>query len=556
MTIPTTTTTPTKATTTPTTLDEVWWNKNNDDNDNQERIRLPKGADGIIRTIVAQEIFLKWVTACYKNQQQRHKRQDQSSSKLQEYSGTNNDADATSAQRMEQESSTVPTTVCSEDDDDTSMFRDIHELIQQYPGICHHTFEFQLDDNETRYLYPLAMVCCLEKAPMNLIQTAHQANPQALHHAESIKGCRPLHYACSFRASLAVVSFLIAQDVEGITVPRRDQMLPLHLAVYFLAPDEVTNYLLDVNPNSVFQSDDGFWGALHAAAACGKASLGIVSRLYNMNPGCILQVDNKGRTPLHLACWQRGNLPVVQFLLERAPQALYMEDVRLESCLFRAARSQNKQVLEVLLQHGHRHLAAGAAAAGAARQDDGNGGHANNNIEQQEQQQQQQQQARPPPPPNAGTAAPLPLPPTDDLGATLLHFAALDNTPAVVEYLINCYPSMVTTQTQDRDEYLPLHTAVHFHAPLKNIELLVEHDPQTLLTPNGHGAIALDLVHKRNSSRATTVDITTNTGQQPENGGGVILAQDCAKTLKCLALSVYLKDATKNAQLASECMVE
>ena len=76
----------------------------------------------------------------------------------------------------------------------------------------------------------------------------------------------------------------------------------------------------------------------------------------------------------------------------------------------------------------------------------------------------------------------------------MLHFAALDNTSDVVKYLVDQYPTMVTTQTRDRDDYLPIHTACHFGAPLENIKVLVEADPTTLWVKNGHDQAPKDLV--------------------------------------------------------------
>ena len=315
------------------------------------------------------------------------------------------------------------------------LLNELRYLIHQFPGICHRKYEFFLDKEEKRELYPLALVCCLLPT-IDLLDAAYEANPRALHVKESEKGSQPLHYSCSFRSALPVVQYLLSKHPSGIKEPRNDGMLPLHLAVYFRSPDDVTNFILEAWPSGSRCLDDGLWSPLHAAAS-GRANLRIVQLLYNLYPTSILTLDNKGRTPLHLSCWHKGNDEVVAFLLRHHPQALHMEDSRFETCLFRAARSQSASVLQLFLALGD--------------------------------------------------------PPLDDLGATILHFAILDNTTDVVQYLIDRYPIMITTQTADRDRYLPLHTASHFDAPLNNVRLLVQANPQTLFIPNGHGKLPLEL---------------------------------------------------------------
>ena len=101
-------------------------------------------------------------------------------------------------------------------------------------------------------------------------------------------------------------------------------------------------------PTAARLFDDLGWSALHAGAS-GQASLRLLSRLYQLNPESILKFDRKGRTPLHLACWHKGNDSVISFLLKQAPAALRMEDSQFETCLFRAARSQSLSMIQIIL---------------------------------------------------------------------------------------------------------------------------------------------------------------------------------------------------------------
>ncbi|KAL7579612.1 hypothetical protein ACA910_007977 [Epithemia clementina (nom. ined.)] len=359
-------------------------------------------------------------------------------------------------------------------------------IIREFPGLCHRTYKIQWDnENETRELYPLAILACLQPPSIELLEFVYQAFPAALGHKESVKGTMPFHYACTFRASLEVVDWMLQKEPSFVKIPRNDGMYPLHLAIFFKAPMEVVNRLLEVWPEAAKQDYSGEWSILHAAAA-GQASLDLVKRIYELNPESVLSLDERRRTPLHQACWKRGNLPVIRYLVECAPQVLDMEDDSSETPLFRASRNQSLDVMQYLLD----------VVAAATDADE--------NTE--------------------ATQSP----PLDDLGATLLHFAALDNTEDVVEFLLQKHPEMATVQTRCRDRYTPLHSACHYSgggaaaaaakslpnnrrtknlqsaiprtSNLANFQVLVRHSPQVLTMVNGDGKTPLETAEEVGSA--------------------------------------------------------
>ena len=392
--------------------DESW-----NDYDEKGRWTVPEGAAMIVKQFAAEQIFWELV--------------DRVVVADDDGSTTTRPTTKTTRTTTARSSSTSPRV----------NFSELANLIYQYPGLCHRTYTIQWDhENETRELYPLAILACLQPPSLELLQFVYQAYPPALNHRESVKGTLPFHYACTFRASLEVVDWMLQLDSNVVRISRTDGMYPLHLAIFFQSPTNVVNRLLQVWPEAAQQDYTGEWSILHAAAA-GQASLDLVQRVYQLNPQSVVSLDERERTPLHQACWKRGNLPVIQFLVECAPHTLHLEDDSAETPLFRASRNQSLEVMQYLLTSPPALVA--AAAAAAAANPDNRDNH---------------------PPHNHAAAAPLhpPPPPLDDLGATLLHFAALDNTEDVVEYLLQQHPEMALVQTRCRDRYTPLHSACHY----------------------------------------------------------------------------------------------
>ena len=331
---------------------------------------------------------------------------------------------------------------CVMDDTRNPDYRQLTYLLHEFPGLCHRKYEIKWENDGRRNLYPLSILCCLQP-PLELLKFVYQVFPSALTDTEAVKGTMAFHYACTFQASLDVVEWMMELDRKLLNTPRKDGMYALHLAVFFKAPPEVVDRLMNAWPEGLVLDYTGEWSLLHAAAA-GKADISLVRKLYEANPQSITCLDERRRTPLHQACWKRGNPEVVAFLLEKGPQVLYMEDDQGDTPMFRAVRNQSLEVVRLLLP------------------DD---------------------------------------PPLDDMGATLLHFATLDNTVDVVDFLLEEHPNMAVMHTQERDRYTPLHSACHFSNDLATVQTLVRHNPSLVNTVNGHGKTPLETAREFSSSK-------------------------------------------------------
>ena len=189
--------------------------------------------------------------------------------------------------------------------------------------------------------------------------------------------------------------------------------------------ERIIQWLVQTWPSALtLACDYEQWTVLHAAAR-GQATAEVVQYLVSRGASTSA-LDERGRTPLHLACRKRGNDSVVEYLLRHAAPTLLSEDVVGLTPLFYAARHQSTSVLENLLNEAPRNV-------------------------------------------------PLPQNPflVDHPGHSLLHYAALDNTPSEITYLAQRFPEMLTLRLRQDSGYTPLHLACHFGAPLENIETLV-----------------------------------------------------------------------------------
>ena len=441
---------------------------------------LPRGADWIVREVCAQELLRQVLDGRFLDA-------PAASSSL---PGNDDNEQTTEHEGAAGIEDAIPTARSLSAND----FCTVRHLIATYPGICRCRYEFRWEGGDTRYLYPLAMLSLLQP-PLELIHLTYEAFPQALTIAEPTKGCIPLHYACSVEGSLELVSFLLDQNPETIRTKRLDGMMPLHLASYFQAPSPIVDYLYEQYPEAIAMVDHEQWTPLHAAAR-GTASLQVVERLYQWRPESALELDEARRTPLHLACMKRGHFHVVERLYQCEPAALAMQDVHTLTPLFHAAKCQSAQTLQFLLQQLR-------------------------NAQEQEQQVEQENEPAveaPRIPQNPERAhIPLPqlqaqqqppqqqspqswLPPSDHLGATVLHFAVAANTPEVVDYLCRAFPPLAEALCTERMRYTALHVACLCDAPVPNVQALLRHYPETLLTRTGQGHDCLHIARKSNVS--------------------------------------------------------
>lgn len=335
----------------------------------------------------------------------------------------------------------------------------LKDLVQQFPGACLRTYEFRWEDGQTRQLYPFAMLCCLRPS-LWLVEVFYKANPKAISIQESKRGSLPIHYSCAFEASLDVVQFLHEKHPSGAATPRKDQVYPLHLACgYYRGQPDVINFLLDKYPSGArHRCTDLYWFPLHSAAQ-GGAPVSALERLYHLYPEGVTGLDKYGKTPLHTACRSKGNLENVAFLIQVGPEALQMEDYGHFKPIFLAAMYQTPDVIQLLLQHTRERV--------------------------------------------------------DNLGATLLHWAAVRNAANVVDFLARTFPEMLTARTRDRDQYTPLLGACLNDGSVDSIRVLLRHNRQALYLADGDGRMPLQAAIHANAN-AAILELLTNELEQHE----------------------------------------
>eukprot|EP00522_Entomoneis_paludosa_P015969 CAMPEP_0172459606 /NCGR_PEP_ID=MMETSP1065-20121228/33352_1 /TAXON_ID=265537 /ORGANISM="Amphiprora paludosa, Strain CCMP125" /LENGTH=425 /DNA_ID=CAMNT_0013214349 /DNA_START=88 /DNA_END=1365 /DNA_ORIENTATION=- len=332
-------------------------------------------------------------------------------------------------------------------------YRVIYDVVKEFPGTCFRSYNVVWEDGSTRQLLPLAIICCL-RASLDTVKAVYDANPDAVFTKEPFKDALPFHLACAFEASLEVVEFIHFKNTKAIETPRNDGVLPLHLASgFYLGEPSVVNFLIDQCPDSANKVCNLIrWSPLHSACHGGVRDTAVLERLHQLNPAMIDQNDRHGRTPLHLACRSRsGNAPAIDFLVKASPAAVNIED-ELDGWtpVFLVCIHQSPDTIEALLDSM---------------------------------------------PPNSLTVMP-------HGGSTLLHWAAIANSPESVDYLARRFPEMLKHQTTDGAKDTPLSCAIDNDAPLENIKVLIERYPAALYMKDGIGRRPLIAAKVNRASKA------------------------------------------------------
>ena len=322
----------------------------------------------------------------------------------------------------------------------------ICNIVCEFPETCQKKFEFRWEDGSTRQLLPLAVLCCLDPT-LTTIQTVYEAYPNAISVREPYKKALPFHLATAFEASLDVVQYLYSKNKLAIQTERLDGVYPIHLACGFYRGDaSVLNFLLEEYPESASKVCTIIeWSPMHSACHGGVTDLEFLQKLHALDPTMIHKGDKHGRTPLHLACRSRkGNPQMIQFLVQNAPTTIHVRDA-LDGWtpLFLACLHQSPPVIEALLDC----------------MDDAN---VRRMVD-------------------TGT------------GCTILHWAAMGNTPDAVQVLAQRFPDLLLVQTQDTTRETPLCRAVAMRAPMETIRILIQYGPQAMWMENSAGLRPLQL---------------------------------------------------------------
>lgn len=149
-------------------------------------------------------------------------------------------------------------------------------------------------------------------------------------HKPNLDGRLPLHVACATKhPSLPVVTFLLQRAPREIRAKDRNGMLPLHVAcAHIHASLAVVQRLVHAwadGDTGMDQDDDGA-GELEQATMVNErgGEGGMVNDRSNANNslGGLKVTTPEGNTALHLACYYKAPLDVVQFLVHRWPQSV------------------------------------------------------------------------------------------------------------------------------------------------------------------------------------------------------------------------------------------
>lgn len=198
----------------------------------------------------------------------------------------------------------------------------------------------------------------LRGAPVDTIKRLLEEHPDQVDMTWE-EGCRPMHYACSYGASLAVmrlladadprcmkrrddsgqtplhtiltrsearvleaVQFIIERDPETLGVADASLNLPLHIALDHNAPEQVVEVLLRGNLEAAEARSGSGWMPLHWGCARAHPP-SAVRMLLEACPSAVRE-RAEGHLPIHLACKKSStSLETVKLLVDA-----YSESVR------------------------------------------------------------------------------------------------------------------------------------------------------------------------------------------------------------------------------------
>jgi ankyrin repeat protein len=159
--------------------------------------------------------------------------------------------------------------------------------------------------------------------------------PDSVHTANG-KGKLPLHVACATKhPNLTVVTLLLTKGPRDIRTTDTAGFLPLHTAVghthsSLAVVQRLVHAWADGAPGDKEANDEGGpeVGPLEVAAVVHEPGdpPRVPEPAENALGGLKIKTPTEGHTPLHLACYYKAPLDVVQFLVHRWPQAIFEQN--------------------------------------------------------------------------------------------------------------------------------------------------------------------------------------------------------------------------------------
>jgi len=155
------------------------------------------------------------------------------------------------------------------------------------------------DGDHESHVLPIHVAVSLH-APLEVVKSIVEANPECLMKKESSFKRLPIHVACQFAAPVEVVEYLSQEYIAGTLEPDVLGRLPLHYACSNGAPMYVVKALLKANTASCLYEDYGGWLPLHVAVHFG-ASTEVVQEIIHACPAAVTIKTKKRSTALSLA---------------------------------------------------------------------------------------------------------------------------------------------------------------------------------------------------------------------------------------------------------------
>ena len=205
--------------------------------------------------------------------------------------------------------------------------------VLHYSAICNSlskdVIDYLVSQNERRLLMttakgstPLHLACARQQSLDNLMLFVDKE--KSVLRVRNNKGRTPFFLACCEKTSLEVIKYLIESCLSSLGMPDLDGYTPLHAAC---CSDQLSLELIEFlvtwdKMTLTAKATNGGNGrtALHIASALtGRAEL--VKFLATKNPSILIELDNEGLTPLHVAC-ACSDLETVKVLLTLSPEVV------------------------------------------------------------------------------------------------------------------------------------------------------------------------------------------------------------------------------------------
>ena len=164
------------------------------------------------------------------------------------------------------------------------------------------------------------------------------------------------HYICYFRWAEAIEKLqkdvTLSQhwkQVHNCCGKVMQSNLPIHLALKFQAHEDLIVALVDAYPEALTLTDEKGRTPLHLACLLKtKSALSVVNYLLDRYPGAAKHRDNRSKVPLHLALKFQAHEDIIMTLINAYPEALKLADGKGRMPLHLACFLKTKSALPVV----------------------------------------------------------------------------------------------------------------------------------------------------------------------------------------------------------------